>query len=144
MYYGRLVVIPDESKISGGVFDEEVRINHLVNIKNFVNYYNLGYEFNNDDYQEAPCQLARDGHLVIKTVDDVLNFICYIPEVVSDDQLMWFYNNQDFINKYCMVGGYYIKDDDIGMVDGFENIMNLLKKKNLRYDKYSSNNVRKG
>lgn len=137
MEYGKLIIIPDENKIIGGVFERKVASNHLNEIQNFSDYYRLGYKFENNEYQDAPCFLALDGHLVIKTIGNSDNFICYIPEFVTDDQSMWFYQNQEVIKKYFMCGAFGLKKKDEGyeidVIEGFDNIIDLINKRNFLY-----------
>lgn len=145
MRYGQLFIIPNENQILGGVFQREVKSNHLVEIQHFVDYYHLGYQFQGNEYHDAPCRLARDGHLVIKTVEDSGNFICYIPEVVTDDQSMWFYQNRELMKKYFMCGAYCVKGDkenyQMEEVEGFDNIMELIQKRNILYQRTLNRNM---
>ena len=83
--------------------------------------------------------MALDGHLVVKTVDDVSNLICYIPEIVTDNQCMWFSENMDMIQKYIVVGGYGVNKKDNSyetvITEDFHQLLRLINKRNLLYNK---------
>ena len=114
MEYGELYIVPDENKILGGVFQKKISNNHLMGIQEFSDKYKLGYHFKSDDYQEAPCILAKDGLLVAKTVDDAGILIFYVPEVISDNQCMWYSENMNLFSKYSTIGAYLVKSDENG------------------------------
>ena len=86
---GFVYVIPDESKILGGAFIKSIEMDHLPAIQEFCDKNKLGYHFTVEQYDKAPCILAIDGNLVIKT-ENYASFVAfYIPEHVTDNQLMW-------------------------------------------------------
>ena len=72
-------------------------------IQEFSDCYKLGYHFKKEDYQEAPCLLAKDGFLVAKTVDNAGILIFYVPEFISDNQCMWYNENIHLFSKYSTV-----------------------------------------
>ena len=81
---GKVTIVPDENQILLDEYTKEIKKNHLEAFIDFSNKFKLGYNFTSDDYQYAPEQLARDGHLILKTIDDQKTAIFYIPEVVTN------------------------------------------------------------
>lgn len=121
------------------MFSREVISGHLEGIQEFCDIYQLDYHFNKDEYQEAPCILAKDGHVVVKTVDRSGILICYLPEVITDNQNMWFYENNHFFPNYSIIGGFQIRLSDEEYVVEELHSMNLVMKQvnrgNLLYHK---------
>lgn len=58
-------VIPNEDKIRDRDLYMGTATNHLPCFQEFPDKYGLGYRFTNDDSQEAPLSLAKDGHLIV-------------------------------------------------------------------------------
>lgn len=141
MEYGELYIVPDENKILGNVFHKKISNNHLMGIQEFSDKYKLGYHFEKGEYQEAPCILARDGMLVAKTVDSAGILIFYIPEIISDNQCMWYRENMMLFSKYSTIGAYFVKDTENGYHIDEKSDMNvnqlylILNQKNMLYDK---------
>lgn len=139
MERGKLIIIPDERQIMQDVFSEEVRSNHLNEIQHFSDKYQLGYQFQPGDYQDAPCMIARDGHLVYKTVEDSSAAIFYLPQEITDRQITWMYDNKSEIEKYQISGGYAItnSDNETGFeaqeIETFNELFNLAIKRNFVY-----------
>lgn len=110
-------------------------------IQEFSDKYKLGYHFEKGKYQEAPCILERDGMLVVKTVDSAGILIFYIPEIISDNQCMWYSENMMLFSKYSTIGAYLVKDDGNGYHIDEKSDINvnqfylILNKKNMLYDK---------
>lgn len=110
-------------------------------IQEFSDKYKLGYQFEKGEYQEAPCILARDGMLVVKTVDSAGILIFYIPEIISDNQCMWYSENMMLFSKYSTIGAYLVKDDGNGYHIDEKSDINvnqlclILNQKNMLYDK---------
>lgn len=80
--------------------------------------------------------MAHEGHVVIKTVDDAGMMICYLPELVTDNQNMWFYEHMNFFNQYSSVNGFQIVsvDDDTYRGDklhGLDAIMREINQRNI-------------
>lgn len=143
--YGELIILSaDDFPTGGDVFRRDVTSSegHTHYIQEFSNLYNLGYDFKESDYQTAPCELALSGHLVIKTVDEVKMIGVYIPEVVSDKQYEFLYDNQEMFQKSVQVGANSLRNGEFIEINGFDNIMREINKKNLLYSK--QNNQRKG
>lgn len=81
---GKVTIVPDENQILLDEYTKEINKSHLEAFIDFSNKFKLGYNFTSDDYQYAPEQLARDGHLILKTIDDQKTAIFYISEVVTN------------------------------------------------------------
>lgn len=137
MEYGQLYVIPDENKIMGSVFHRKIRTSHLDGIQEFSDLYHLGYQFDKDQYQDAPCLLALDGNFIVKAVDDVGILICYIPELVTDCQCMWFYNQLGLFKNYSTIYAYSLNCSDnsyqVNEICGQVQVMQVLNKRNMLY-----------
>ena len=102
---GSVYIIPDENQLSANVFKKEIDMSHLPAIQEFCDKYKLGYQFKPGQYHEAPCILAIDGNLVVKTVDDVSLVIFYLPKHITNDQLMWLFSSKDKFSHYQMIEG---------------------------------------
>lgn len=146
MNRGSVIIIPNENIIEDAYFEETIPSYHITGFQSFSDKYNLGYQFGNNDSQEAPIKLAKDGHLIIKTVkyDDVVIF--YIPEVITKRQLEWLNDNME--NNYIYiqkVGGFAINGDneEIDRVHGYYNLTNILRERSKLYiEKEGERNVR--
>ena len=57
-------------------------------------------------------QLARDGHLILKTIDDQKTAIFYIPEVVTNRQIEWFEYNKFELLHNDLIGAFSINSDE--------------------------------
>lgn len=144
MDYGKLIIIPDENQVLGGVFETNIRSSHLTGIQEFCDKYKLGYKFRNEEYQDAPCRLALDGHLILKTVEQGSGgvMICYIPPLVTDNQAMWISSQNFSFDKYSYVGAYAIDEEQFDdkqisykEVEGMDNIIKVINQKNMLYNK---------
>lgn len=139
-------IIPDENKIDDSDFYMETAKNHLPCFQAFSDKYRLGYHFRNDEYQEAPLNLAKDGHLVIKIEETSKSFICYYPKVITDRQNNFLHNNIMLMMKYSTIGCYAIKDndniEDIKIIEGMNAIMHEADRRNLLYDKNTCKNIK--
>lgn len=137
MEYGLLYIIPDENQILGECFFRKVSSNHLSGMQEFIEKYQLNYQFSNEDYQNAPCILAKDGHMIVKTVDNAGILVMYLPEFVTDNQCMWIYENKSLLQKYSMVGAYYVKEKDnsyeLDKIHGVDSILNCVNCSNILY-----------
>ncbi len=144
MEYGDLYIVSDEKKFLGEVFHKKISSDHLTGIQEFSNKYRLGYEFRSEEYQDAPCILARDGFLVAKTVDRAGILIFYVPEFISDNQCMWYSENMRTFSKYSTIGAYVIRSNDKGYcVDEREDmdlnqLFRMMNQKNVMYHKNQS------
>ena len=90
--------------------------NHLKYIREFVDTYDLPYSFSDDDSNEAPALLAKDGHLVVKTSWDYMNIVVfYVPELITDNQKSWLDTNLDSFKNYEYLGfnNYSLVDDEV-------------------------------
>lgn len=135
---GKLWIIPDEDKILQEIYEQDVQKDktHTYYIQEFSNIYQLGFDFKEEDYQSAPCEIAILGHLVIKSEEEVSLIVCYLPERITDRQYNWLYQNREMFDKYIQVNGYSLQTvDDDGMcwkkVHGIEEIMVEVRKKNM-------------
>ncbi len=108
IHRGKLFIIPDEEQILQGLFEYSVEQgkSHTKGIQVFSDMYQLGYQFSEEDYQEAPCLIASMGHMVMKTDDDTSLAIFYLPERITERQNNWIYENQPMLNTYVHVNAY--------------------------------------
>ena len=111
----------------------------------FSKKFNLGYNFTSDDYQYALEQLARDGHLILKTIDDQKTAIFYIPEVVTNRQIEWFEYNKFELLHNDLIGAFSINSDEeeLEQIYGLSEIKKEIRKKNILYRKEVENHVGK-
>lgn len=138
MTRGDIYIIPDENQILKDLFYRQIDKEHLMAIQEFSDQFRLGYKFKKGDYQMAPCIVAGDGHLVVKTVED-MSVLFYIPYKVTDRQSMWFYNNLEHFSKYQMIGGFRIsslsKDDEVENLNSLNDIIHAIDIGNILYNK---------
>ena len=145
MYRGSVIIIPSEEKISDDYFEEYIDMNHLDGFQKFSDKYNLGFKFKDYDYQEAPIKIAKDGHLVVKTIKDMDVAIFYIPEVITKRQLDWLNQNVSDYAFVQKVGGFAIKgmDEEPDRIHGYYNLTNILRERSKLYiEKEGERNVR--
>lgn len=139
MKRGSVYIIPDENQILDDCFYKEIEKSHLSAIKEFSDYYHLGYKFGDDEYHEAPCILALDGHLVVKIENSCSNALIYIPEVVTDRQNIWLHNERENLLKFSIIGGFKLnKADGIDNLEGIMGLDNIIKeadRRNIIYNK---------
>lgn len=133
---GKLLVIPNEEKILQEFFEWKVEQgkSHTLGLQKFSDIYSLGYQFEEEDYQKAPCDIAASGHMVIKTEEDSSLVIFYLPEKVTDRQYNYIYNHQSELCSYVQVNGYSLKVEETVIWDkvhGIHEIMKEAMKKNL-------------
>ena len=97
---GKLFIIPNEFEILQQSFERDVASgkSHTQRIQEFSDIYTLGFNFTVEDYQTAPCKIAMLGHLIIKTEEEVALVVCYIPEIITDRQYNWLYQNKEMLN----------------------------------------------
>lgn len=142
---GTVIIIPDESQILLEEYKKEILKSHLEAFIDFSKKFQLGYNFTNDDYQYAPEQLARDGHLIIKTLKNQKTAIFYIPRVITNRQVEWFdYHKYDYIDS-DLVGAFSINDsnEEADQIYGIADISKIIRKKNEIYRKEDEKNVGK-
>ena len=135
-----LWVIPNEEDIIQEEFKKEAvgEVSHMSYLQEFSDTYMLGFKFNEDDYQTAPCEIAASGHMVIKTEDNTKTIIFYLPVKVTDRQYNWIYNNKNEISKYIQSGAFSLNEitNEWNQINGIENIMKEATRKNLKkFDK---------
>lgn len=133
---GRLIVVPNEEQILQESFEWQVKQekSHTFGLQKFSDTYNLGYQFEEDDYHQAPCDIAESGHMVIKTDEDASLVIFYLPERVTDRQYNYIYNHQSELSSYMQVNGYSLRvEENIiwNKVHGIHEIMREVMQKNL-------------
>lgn len=141
---GTLWIIPDENVIVQDLYKCSVDngISHTKKMKEFVQKFNLDFNFNEEDYQEAPCMLAESGHLVIKSIDDVSQLVFYIPPKVCDRQMEFLINEQFNLSKYQIIVAFSKSDNDTwDNLHGFNEIMQAMKNKNNLYHKGDNENA---
>ena len=141
---GRVIIIPDEGKIDDDYFEEAVTNDHVDAFNDFSKAFNLGYYFTYDDFQNAPVALAKEGHLVIKTLDDLELSDIYIPEVITDRQFEWFTNIGYAMLKDMYPEAYSVYDNtNSKILMGIDDIKNEIAKKNMLYVKEGIQSVGK-
>ena len=129
---GKVWIIPNDDIIQPLYFSEVSNgVSHIKALQEFSNIYRLGMNFSMDDYQQAPIDISKLGHLVIKSDDDSKILIFYIPEIITDRQLEFFQNNEmTYSNTYPKIGGYVIDEDNVDIKHGILEIRTELIKKN--------------
>lgn len=129
MNRGSVIIIPSEDKIEDNYFQADIDMNHLDGFQEFSNKYNLGYSFSLDDYQEAPIQIAKDGHFIIKTIKDLDVALFYIPQVVTKRQVDWLNENIEQFRFFQKIGGFSIENNDLEpeRIHGYYNLTNEIK-----------------
>ena len=139
---GKLIIIPNENEILQMGFEREIEEgkSHTTRIQEFSDIYNLGFQFTEEDYQTAPCDIAALGHLVIKTEDEVSLVVLYMPERITDRQYNWLYQNKEMLNSYVQVSANAIQtiiESDVcwKKLHGIEEIMHEAGRKNLMTEK---------
>lgn len=136
---GCVYIIPDENKILEEEFYQEVIKDHIEAFIAFMDKYKLDYNFTSRDSTTAPYVVAKDGHLVVKIEEDSGLVVCYIPKVVTDRQVNWIHSNSGKIDKYTLVGGFGIKEDnnekDVVRIKGIDNIIRACDIRNMYYEK---------
>lgn len=141
---GRVIIIPSEDKIDKEYFEEAVTNDHVDAFNDFSKKFNLGYHFTYDDFQNAPVALAKEGHLVIKTLDDLELSDIYIPEVITDRQFEWFTNIGYAMLKDMYPEAYSVYDNtNSKILMGIDDIKNEIAKKNMLYVKEGIQSVGK-
>lgn len=133
---GKLIVVPNEEQILQESFEWEVKQgeSHTSDLQKFSDIYGLGYQFKEDDYQRAPCDIAGSGHMVIKTGEAASLIIFYLPERITDRQYNYIYNHQNEFSGYIQVNGYSLRVEETIIWDkihGIHEIMREAMKKNL-------------
>ena len=103
---GKLWIIPNEEEFSQELFERNVKLGeyHSKYIQEFSDLYMLGLVFKEDD-QNAPYEIAKFGHVVVKSDDEIPSIICYLPERVTDSQYNWFDKNVPMLSQYIEVSG---------------------------------------
>lgn len=119
-------------------FYKEV-MNHLDGMKEFMTKHGIKYDLSEDDYQETPVALARDGHLVVKFEETSNIVVFYIPRVVNDEQNKWLYYNMNKFANRNIIGGFVISHDEtedkLDEVTGLDKIIRIMNKRNMLYEK---------
>ena len=139
---GRVIIIPDERKIIQDEYQKKINKSHLEALREFSNIYKLGYDFQNGDYQTAPILLGEEGHLILKTLDDSKTAIFYMPELVTERQIMWLeYNGVDYRN-YDLIGAFLLNGtEEPDQITGYLNVIKEARKRNRKYMKEVDGNV---
>lgn len=139
---GKLIIVPNEDEILLDKFEKYVEIgkSHTYRIQEFSDMFMLGFNFIEEDYQTAPCEIAAKGHLVIKIAEEESITILYLPEVITDRQYEWLYNNIEELTKYIMVNSFSLtySDENIPVwerIRGLNEIIAKSREKNLLYKK---------
>ena len=129
-------IIPnDEYYDRCGVFSKDDIERHIEVYQDFSDQNNLGYHFSEDDYHIASVQIALDGHLSVKVVEN-MSFITFIPKVITDKQLKWFIDNKEQYQDYPFVGGYSLVGEtvsDTEKVYGMDDLEKIIRERNEAY-----------
>lgn len=135
----RVIIIPDENQILTREYIKEIVQNHLEGFMAFSDKFKLGYHFTMNDYQNAPEQLAKAGHLIIKEIKETQSVVLFIPDFVTDRQLEWYeFHKYDYLN-YKMIGAYSMSlNSDAEQIYGLSEITKEIKRKNILYNKKDS------
>lgn len=137
-------IIPDENKISDGIFHMETTMDHLPSFQLFSDRYKLGYHFHqgSGDFQNAPLYFANDGHLIVRIREDSKSLICYFPRIITDQQNIWLHDHIMLLLRYDYIGCYAIKENnninDLKVVEGVNAIIREADQRNLSYKEITS------
>ena len=130
--------------LNSGVFFRVLKDgeNHLKYIREFVDTYNLPYSFTDDDSNEAPALLAKDGYLVVKTSWDYMNIVIfYVPWLITTNQKKWLDTNLDNFKNYEYLGfnNYSVVDGEVKeeKIEDFDIELSEINKRYLNYRKSS-------
>ena len=128
--------------LNSGVFFRVLKDgeNHLKYIREFVDTYDLPYSFSDDDSNEAPALLAKDGFLVIKTSWDYMNIaVFYVPWLITTNQKKWLDTNLESFKGYEYVGfnNYSLVDGHFKMkyIENFDEELMQIEKEYLNFRK---------
>ena len=138
MTVGKVHIIPSDDILEDD-FEKDIYLKHQEAMQEFSNKYNLGYHFKDGDYHDAPCELARLGHCVIKTENNVNTFIAYLPEIITDRQRKWFEYNYR-LSDHVMYGAFSLYHDEnsneeFKQITGKMEIMQEVINKNKLYER---------
>lgn len=137
-YRGHLWIIPDENQILQSLYERKVNmgLSHTYAIQEFSNLYKLGFEFSESDYQVAPYEITKLGHLVVKSEDYSSVLVFYLPTTITDRQLEWFYANKLELSKYNLIAAYSLEKgldtEEWVEIQGLDQIQARMNKKNLK------------
>ena len=136
---GYVYIIPGDNVHTSDYFFRTIKKTHLDAIQEFSDQYVLGYQFDVSQYHDAPCILALDGHLIVKTLEDQKVALFYLPQTINDNQEMWFEKNFfQIMSKYKTIGAYIVDGDkehiQTKTVGDINAIRNYMRKKNTEYD----------
>lgn len=144
MERGQVYILTDENQILEPCFKMDVYKNHLEAMNEFSKKYKLNYNFNKDDYQMAPCLIAENGHLLIKTVENSGFMIIYIPRTVTDRQNELFHSLLPNFSNYSYIAGFKLDDDDtFSEVEGLNRIVREIDRRNILNESGENKNVGK-
>lgn len=91
-----------------------------------------------NDYNGAPCEIAKMNHLVIKTEDTVSLVIIYLPDIITDRQITWLMEQRLVFEQYqtCVGLSETIEENKIVFkeMNGLSDILKEAKRKNNRKD----------
>ena len=139
---GKVIIIPNEDEILLDKFERDVEMgkSHTYRIQEFSDMFMLGYHFTEEDYQLAPCEIASQGHLVIKMLEEGSIAIVYLSEIITDRQYQWLYSNVETLSKYIVIDAFSLTYDDQNLpvweeVEGLNEIMMNARMKNMLYKK---------
>lgn len=136
----KLFIIPNEDKLETEDVCFERTLGeddiHLPYIQEFVNQNHLGYHYTEEDSNQAPIDMAYEGHLVIKTDWDFIHMVaCYLPPVITSSQQRWFTKNSWRFSTASVICcySYYLEDPLRKDFDNMTDIFEEIKQKNLMY-----------
>ncbi len=108
---GKVWIIPDEAQIIQLLFERDVQRgeDHVKKFQEFSDLYQLGFHFKSDEYQEAPFRIAELGHMTVKSEDLSGIIVFYLPAVITDRELEWFYQNEMMLERYSIIAAYTLR-----------------------------------
>ena len=108
---GKVWIIPDEGQIIQPLFERDVQMGeeHVNKFQEFSDSYQLGFHFERDEYQEAPCRIAELGHMIVNSENSLGIIVFYLPEVITDRELEWFYQNEMMFERYSIIAAYTLR-----------------------------------
>ena len=132
---GRVIVVPGDS-IDCDYYDKKVVMNHLEAFQDFSDKFGLGYHFALSEYQKAPVLIANQGHLVVRTLDDLKSIIFYLPKRLNVRQRNFFEDNRFMFFDYSYFGAFLVDSDDENLIGQAEGSLRVYEEVRRRYHLY--------
>lgn len=138
MLEGKVVIIPDEEQIEDEVFERDVIDDevHALKYQEFSDYYNLGYEFDENYSYVAPVTITSLGHFCYNVSYNISSILFYIPEVITKRQYNYFIKNKEEFMKYTIFCETLPVKEEKLYEEEIDNIDDLEREINKRYNLY--------